>query len=99
MQAWAEIGRTDGLEGSLAGLSGAPVLDGAGQVVGVTLAESPRRGRIYSAPRQAISAALAASGQKPAAFAPGQPVTTDNYGRAADGLRRDLSVAEVVCLD
>src|SRR5262249_52501789 len=42
--AWAEIGRTDGLKGGLAGLSGAPVLDGAGRVVGVTLAESPRRG-------------------------------------------------------
>jgi S1-C subfamily serine protease len=99
VQAWAEVGRTDGLKGSLAGLSGAPVLDGAGQVVGVTLAESPRRGRIYSAPRRAIRAALADAGQKPAAFAAGQPITTDNYGRAADGLRRDLSVAEVVCLD
>ena len=99
VQAWAEVGRTDGLQGSLAGLSGAPVLDGAGQVVGVTLAESPRRGRIYSAPRKAIGAALAEAGQKPAVFATGQPITTDNYGRAADGLRRDLSVAEVVCLD
>lgn len=99
VQAWAEVGRTDGLNGSLAGLSGAPVLDAKGQVVGVTLAESPRRGRIYSAPRRVIRAALAAAGQAPAAFAPGQTITTDNYGRAADGLRRELSVAEVVCLD
>ncbi len=99
VQAWAEVGKTDGLKGSLAGLSGAPVLDSKGQVVGVTLAESPRRGRIYSAPRRAIRAALAAAGQKPAVFAQGQPITTDNYGRAADGLRRSLSVAEVVCLD
>ncbi len=99
VQAWAEVGRTDGLTGSLAGLSGAPVLDAKGQVVGVTLAESPRRGRIYSAPRGAISAALAAAGQTTSGFAPGRPITTDNYGRAADALRRDLSVAEVVCLD
>jgi len=99
VQAWAEVGKTDGLKGSLAGLSGAPVLDAKGQVVGVTLAESPRRGRIYSATRRAIRAALAAAGQKPAVFAQGQPITTDNYGRAADGLRRNLSVAEVVCLD
>ena len=99
VQAWAEVGRTDGLKGSLAGLSGAPVLNANGEVVGVTLAESPRRGRIYSAPRWAIRAVLAAARQKPSGFAPGQPITTENYGRAADGLRRGLSVAEVVCLD
>lgn len=98
VQAWAEVGRTDGLAGSLAGLSGAPVLDAKGEVVGVTLAESPRRGRIYAAPRQAISAALAAAGQTVGGFAEGQPITTDNYGRAADDLRRELSVAQVACL-
>ena len=98
VQAWAEVGRTDGLQGSLAGLSGAPVLDAKGEVVGVTLAESPRRGRIYAAPRRDISAALAAAGQAPSGFAQGQSITTDNYGRAADAMRRELSVAEVVCL-
>jgi S1-C subfamily serine protease len=97
--AWAEVGRTDGLKGSLAGLSGAPVLDAAGAVVGVTLAEGPRRGRLYSAPAAAIRTALARAGKKPAAFAQGQPVTTENYGRAADALRRELSVAEVACLN
>ena len=96
--AWAQVGRTDGLKGSLAGLSGAPVLDQAGRVVGVTLAESPRRGRIYSAPPEAIRAALALAGQKASGFARGQTITTDNYGRAADDLRRDLRVAQVVCI-
>jgi serine protease Do len=46
--AWAEIGRTETLKGTLAGLSGAPVLDSAGRVIGVTVAEAPRRGRIYT---------------------------------------------------
>jgi S1-C subfamily serine protease len=96
--AWAEVGRTDGLKGSLAGLSGAPVLDPAGRVVGVTLAESPRRGRIYAAPPEAIRAALAHAHASPSGFAQGQPITTDNYGRVADGLRRDLRVAQVACL-
>ena len=96
--AWAQVGRTDGLKGSLAGLSGAPVLDQAGRVVGVTLAESPRRGRIYSAPPEAIRAALALARQKASGFARGQTITTDNYGRAADDLRRDLRVAQVVCI-
>ena len=97
--AWAEVGRTGGLQGSLSGLSGAPVLDKAGRVIGVTLAESPRRGRIYSAPQAAIRAALKLAGRSPDGFASGQPITTDNYGRAADSLRRDLRVAPVVCLD
>jgi S1-C subfamily serine protease len=96
--AWAEVGRTDGLKGSLDGLSGAPVLDRAGQVVGVTLAESPRRGRIYTAPLSAIRAALASAHLSPSGFARGQRITVDNYGRAADELRRDLRVAQVVCL-
>ena len=96
--AWAESGRTDGIKGSLAGLSGAPVLDKAGQVVGVTLAEAPRRGRLYAAPPDAIRAALARAKVKLTGLAQGQPVTIDNYGRVADGLRRDLRVARVACL-
>ena len=98
VMAWAEIGRTDGLKGSLAGLSGAPVLDRAGRVIGVTLAESARRGRIYSSTPQAMRAALAMAGQAPSGFAQGQTITTVNYGRAADDLRRDLRVAQVICL-
>ena len=96
--AWAEIGRTDGLKGSLAGLSGAPVLDTAGDVVGVTLAEAPRRGRVFTATPQTVRRALAAAGVKPAPPGTGQPISVENYGRVADGLRRDLRVAQVVCL-
>jgi serine protease Do len=100
--ALAEVGRTDGLNGSLAGLSGAPVIDSAGEVVGVTLAEAPRRGRIYSSAPDAIRRALAAAGVKPpapgAVSQPGEPMSVENYGRVADDLRRDLRVAQVVCL-
>ncbi len=49
---WAEVGRTDNLKGTLSGLSGAPALDSAGRVIGVTVAESPRRGRIYTTARR-----------------------------------------------
>jgi S1-C subfamily serine protease len=97
---WAEAGRTGGLRGDLAGLSGAPVLDARGQVVGVTLAEAPRRGRLYAAPfdaiRQTLNDAKIAPGPPPQTR---DPVSVDNYGRVADDLRRDLSVAQVVCLD
>jgi serine protease Do len=96
--AWTEVGRTDGLNGMLDGLSGAPVLDETGRVVGLTLAESPRRGRIYTTTPEAVRDALAAAGVRPSPFAEGQAITVENYGRAADNLRRDLRVAEVVCL-
>jgi serine protease Do len=96
--AWAEVGRTEGLAGSLAGLSGAPVLDASGQVVGVTLAEAPRRGRIYTSTPDAMRRALAAAGVKLAPVSAASSVSVENYGRVADGLRRDLSVAQVVCL-
>jgi len=100
--AWAEVGRTDGLSGTLAGLSGAPVIDAAGEVVGVTLAEAPRRGRIYSSTPDTIRRALAAAGIRApapnAASEPGEPMSVENYGRVADDLRRDLRVAQVVCL-
>ncbi|MEL7480883.1 MAG: serine protease, partial [Pseudomonadota bacterium] len=55
---WAEMGRTRGLEGSLGGMSGGPVYDRKGNVRGVVLAESPRRGRLYSAAPNSIRAFL-----------------------------------------
>jgi serine protease Do len=96
--AWAEAGRTDQLKGDLAGLSGAPALDAAGRVVGLTIAEAPRRGRIYTIAPEAIRAALVRAGVRPSPAMPSDPVTVENYGRAADTLRRELRVAEVMCL-
>lgn len=94
----AEIGRTEGLKGSLAGLAGAPALDAAGQVVGVILGDAPRRGRLYAAPPEDIAAALASAGASPAPEPAGLAVTTDNYGLVADVLRRALRIAPVVCV-
>ncbi|MDP3403374.1 MAG: serine protease [Brevundimonas sp.] len=95
--AWAEVGRTLGLEGTLAGLSGAPTLDRRGRVVALTIAEAPRRGRIYTTAPDTLGPAI--RGEQPAnepLF--GEPVTIDNYGRVADDMRRDLRIAQVVCL-
>lgn len=96
--AWAEGGRTDGLGGDLSGLSGAPALNRKGEVIGVTLAEAPRRGRIYTTGPEAVREALArAHVPPPAPTGPSDQITVENYGRAADALRRDLRVAQVVC--
>ena len=95
--AWAEVGRTSGLEGTLAGLSGAPVLDRRGRVVALTIAEAPRRGRLYTTAPDTLGPAIRGE-QQPDEQLLGEPVTIDNYGRVADDLRRDLRVAQVVCL-
>jgi len=94
---WAEVGRTEGLRGALRGMSGAPALDGRGRVVGIAVAESPRRGRLYTTTPEAMIAALisARSHRMPGA---GMPITPDNYGLAADDLRRSLRIAPVVCV-
>lgn len=97
--AWVEVGRTADLFGSLQGLSGAPALDSQGRVVGVTVAEAPRRGRIYTSAPESLRVAVAQSRRSQMETGLGEPVTVQNYGRVADGLRRELRVAQVVCLD
>jgi hypothetical protein len=96
--AWAEVGRTEGLKGDLAGLFGAPALDSEGRVVGVSLGEAPRRGRIYTSTPDEIAAVLALAKLKSSSQAAGLPITPDNYGLAADDLRRTLRVAPVACI-
>lgn len=95
--AWAEVGRTDRLGGTLAGLSGAPVLDRQGRAVGVTIAESPRRGRIYTTAPDTFAPAVRGL-QKAGEPLTGRRITIENYGLVADEMRRDLRVAQVVCL-
>jgi S1-C subfamily serine protease len=94
--AWAETGRTDGLEGSLSGLSGAPALDSQGRVLGVTVAESPRRGRIYTTAPETFIQVLEVV--PPDRVDRGDPVSVENYGRVGDALRRERRVALVLCL-
>jgi serine protease Do len=96
--AWSLSGRTTGVGGSLAGLSGAPVIDSRGMVIGMTLAEQPRRGRIYTTLPQTLAHSLAKARMAPAGAPIGDAVTTENYFRIADALRRDLRVAQVICL-
>jgi S1-C subfamily serine protease len=95
--AWAELGRTHGLSGSLAGMSGGPVFDGQGNVIGITIAESARRGRIYTASPASIARLLGLANLEPVGE-PAPPMNRTNYGPKSDQLRRSLAVAQVVCV-
>ena len=94
--AWAEIGRTNGLTGTLGGISGGPVFGKDGSVRGVIVAESPRRGRIYTTAPQSVDAFLASMGV-PREAGPSDAFGVKDYGAASDTARRRLQVVKVMC--
>ncbi len=94
--AWAEMGRTRGIDGPLSGLSGGPVFDAQGRVRGVIVAESPRRGRIYTAAPSSILNFLEDSGTEPATGS-AAPFSPQDYGKRADDVRNGLQVVKVAC--
>jgi len=94
--AWAEIGRTDGLEGTLGGISGGPIFDADGAVRGVIVAESPRRGRIYTTAPQSVDAFLTKMGVK-LEPGPAERFELQGYGAPSDNARRRLQVVKVTC--
>lgn len=94
--AWAEVGRTSGLNGTLGGISGGPVFDDAGAVRGVIVAESPRRGRVYTTSPQSVEAFLGKMGVV-AEAGPADAFQMKSYGAASDTARRRLQVVKVMC--
>lgn len=94
--AWAERERSEGIEGTLSGMSGGPVFNKDGAVVGVTVAESPRRNRIYTASPDSIRSFLEDLGL----VAPGgeaHALSASSYTEEADRLRRERAVVKVLC--
>jgi hypothetical protein len=96
---WAEVRRAPAFQGSLGGISGGPLLDENGNVLGVMVAEEPRRGRFSTAAPETL---LALAGpERPLRRAePGTralAVPRAQFGTVADGLRGRLQIAQVLC--
>ena len=97
--AWAERRRVPSTD-TLGGISGGPALNAAGEIVGVTVASSVRRGRIFTTAPVSLERMLSLANVQPAGI-PSAGLNTGpdsgnfiDYGKA---LRRQLTVAQVIC--
>jgi hypothetical protein len=97
--AWVEVGHSPLLFGSLAGLSGAPALDAEGRVIAVTVAQAPRRRRIYTTTPSALAAFLSDARTRRRLDTASSAATAQDYHTLSDQLRSSLSVVRIVCLD
>lgn len=95
--AWAETGRTRGLGGSLGGMSGGPAFDARGKVLGITIAESPRRGRIITTAADSVIEDLEPVMDRVAGAAL-PPLEPRAWTRDAGALRDSNRVVRVICL-
>lgn len=96
MAAWVEDERAPDFDGPLGGLSGGPVFNLAGEVVGVTVRATPRRGRVMTGMPETIRQVLADRAAVPGDGSTAR-IDLDDLGRSGDLLRQNGSVALVVC--
>jgi serine protease Do len=86
---------------TMGGISGGPVMNALGQVVGVNTGGNERRGRLYTSTPESFNAlsdtyrAATAKGF----FNPAEPLSADNYTATADSLRKQYTVAQVFCIN
>ena len=100
--AWAELRRHPSRLDALSGMSGGPVLDARGRVVGVTIATSRRRGRVFTAApqsvREVLSQAAVTSNFDRSSRQSTANLNGNDFPKHGDGLRGALTVAKVICL-
>ncbi len=95
---YAEVQRFPALDGSLGGISGGPIFDADGRIIGVSVTESPRRGRITGAVPQSFEALFAAAGKSPQARRTITPaLTAETLQRTGNRLRESFTVAMLYC--
>ncbi|MFN0313906.1 MAG: serine protease [Burkholderiales bacterium] len=97
--AWAEAARAPAIGGSLGGISGGPVLDEAGNVLGVIVAELPRRGRFETLAPEVLQEVAMNTQLLPRGRAAPDSLALDanNFGRVGDQLRAQFTVAQMGC--
>jgi hypothetical protein len=95
---WAETGRSAGFSGSIGGISGGPAFDAHGNVIGVAVAETLRRGRVYTAAPRSINRARHRWEIDPEETKVAGKISRSNYKQTGDYLRQTGRVVKVLCL-
>jgi S1-C subfamily serine protease len=97
--AWAERRRVPSTE-TLGGISGGPALNANGEIVGVTVASSKRRGRVFTTAPLSLERMLDLADVLPAGIPSAGLNTGPSDGNFTDygtALRQQLTVAQVIC--
>lgn len=98
---WAEQRRVPETDESLGGISGGPILNRNGDVVGIHVAGSIRRGRSFSSLPQNIDDLLERTGFSLQAGdeydLDESSLTPVGFTRVGEALRGDITVAQVIC--
>ena len=98
--AWAEVRRVPNLSGSLGGISGGPVVNEDGEIIGVSVVEARRRGRIFTAAPLGLDEMLQ-RGAVPKPLDSGikfkNSINGNQFFKYGEALRTQLSVSKVYC--
>lgn len=93
---WAERRRVPDFDGPLGGISGGPTLNGEGEIIGVTIAGSPRRGRVESAAPESLEWLVNGRVGR-LNLTRGDPISSANLAGRENFLRERKTVAKVYC--
>ena len=99
--AWTHVRRVPDIGAHLGGISGGPWVNEAGRILGVHVAGNPRRGRSYATAPSSLRAAFTQAGLSDSGAARNLErvsVTPRNFPSVGDQLRRNLTIAKVLCL-
>lgn len=95
--AWAERRRVPDSLPALGGLSGGPMFNERGQIIGVLVASSERRGRVMTSDPSSVRWLLDQAGLRPDPNARTIDLAVSNFVGQGNDLREDFRVAKVIC--